>query len=302
MKNINKTLLILASGLIFGCSMQKNTQSTVDSFPTFSYEGHRGARGLYPENSIGAMKTAIDLPAVTTLEMDCHITKDKKVVVYHDDYLNPKFVQYANGDPLQGADNKGLIYSYTYQELQKFDIGSKINPDFPQQKKVKTQIALLADLIDASEKYAAEKRKKPMFYNIETKSVDGKDGVYHPKPQEFSDLVLQTVIEKGIAPRTVIQSFDKRTIQYINKIYPQIKTSYLIDAKNKKSIQELIDDLGFTPFIISPNYKLVTKDFIKEAHKKGVKVIPWTVNDKNEIERLKSLKVDGIISDYPNLF
>lgn len=100
-------------------------------------------------------------------------------------------------------------------------------------KKVKTQIALLSELIDASEKYAKEKRKTPMFYNIETKSVNGKDGVYHPLPQEFSDLVLQVVIDKGIAARTVIQSFDKRTIQYINKIYPQIKTSYLIDAKNK---------------------------------------------------------------------
>lgn len=135
MKNINKTLLILASGLIFGCSMQKNTPSTIDSFPTFSYEGHRGARGLYPENSIGAMKTAIDLPTVTTLEMDCHITKDKKVVVYHDDYLNPKFVQYANGEQLQGADNKGLIYSYNYDDLKKFDIGSKVYADFPEQKK-----------------------------------------------------------------------------------------------------------------------------------------------------------------------
>ncbi|WP_240458405.1 glycerophosphodiester phosphodiesterase family protein [Sphingobacterium luzhongxinii] len=271
-------------------------------FPSFSYEGHRGARGLYPENSIGAMKVAIDLPKVTTLEMDCHITKDKKVVVYHDDYLNPKFVTYTDGRELKGKDIKGTLYSYNWKELKAFDLGLKGNVDFPQQKKISTPIALLSDLIDQSEAYAREKRQSPMFYNIETKSREGKDHEWHPAPQEFSDLVLEVVIEKGIASRTVIQSFDKRTIQYINKHYPQIKTSYLIDAKNTKTIKELITDLGFKPFIISPNYKLVNANIVKEAHDLGVKVIPWTVNKKEEISALEALKVDGIISDYPNLF
>ncbi|TYP96891.1 glycerophosphoryl diester phosphodiesterase [Sphingobacterium allocomposti] len=277
-------------------------QGDTIAFPVFSYEGHRGARGLYPENSIGAMKTAIDLPKVTTLEMDCHITKDKKVVVYHDDSLNPKFVQYKNGEPLAGKDIKGIIYSYTYHELGAFDIGSKPYSDFPEQKKIKTSINLLSDLIDEAEAYAREKRKKPMFYNIETKSSPTKDHTYHPGPEEFSDLVLQIVVDKGIASRTVIQSFDKRTIQYINKVYPQIRTSYLIDAKNTKSVKDLVEELGFTPFIISPNFRLVTPDFLTQAKQRGIKIIPWTVNDKNEIKRLTSMGVDGIISDYPNLF
>ena len=283
------------------CSIFKSTSET-SKFPDFSYEGHRGARGLYPENSIGAMKLAIDLPTVTTLEMDCHITKDKKVVVYHDDYLNPKFVTYSNGAELKGKDIKGLIYSYNLKELEKFDLGLKGNVDFPEQKKISTNIALLSDLIDQAESYAKSKRKKPMFYNIETKSKDTNDHKAHPGPQEFSDLLLQVVIDKGIASRTVIQSFDKRTIQYINKTYPQIKTSYLIDVKGKKPINELVKDLGFKPFIISPNYKIVDTDFIKDAHKLGIKIIPWTVNSKDEINTLKELKVDGIISDYPNLF
>ncbi|WP_237249502.1 glycerophosphodiester phosphodiesterase family protein [Sphingobacterium faecale] len=271
-------------------------------FPTFSYEGHRGARGLYPENSIGAMKLAIDLPKVTTLEMDCHITKDKKVVVYHDDYLNPKFVTYKNGQELRGKDIKGIIYSYTWDELKGFDLGLKGNKDFPDQKKVATPIALLKDLIKESEAYTKEKKRPSMFYNIETKSRDGKDHEWHPAPQEFSDLILEVVIEQGIAPRTVIQSFDKRTIQYINKTYPQIKTSYLIGEKNSKSIKELVAELGFTPFIISPHYSIVNASFIKEAHDLGIKIIPWTVNDKKRITELETLKVDGIISDYPNLF
>ncbi|MFD1770665.1 glycerophosphodiester phosphodiesterase family protein [Sphingobacterium suaedae] len=301
------TLAMTAMLLHAACGLlpdkkQLTMDKTTLAFPSFSYEGHRGARGLYPENSIGAMKTAIDLPKVTTLEMDCHITKDKKVVVYHDDSLNPKFVQYHNGKPLTGKDNKGLIYSYTFEELAAFDIGSKPYSDFPNQQKVKTSIDLLSDLIQQSEEYAQEKRQTPMFYNIETKSSPAKDNMYHPGPEEFSDLVLQVVVDKGIASRTVIQSFDKRTIQYINKMYPQIKTSYLIDAKNTKSIDELLAELGFKPFIISPNFKLVSADFLAQAKKHGIKVIPWTVNEKDEMQRLISLGVDGIISDYPNLF
>ncbi|WP_235049494.1 glycerophosphodiester phosphodiesterase family protein [Sphingobacterium paucimobilis] len=271
-------------------------------FPTFSYEGHRGARGLYPENTIGAMKLAIDLPKVTTLEMDCHITKDKKVVVYHDDYLNPKFVTYKDGSELKGKDIKGTIYKYTWKELGNFDIGLKGNIDFPQQQKTPASLNLLKDLIKESEAYAKEKKRAPMFYNIETKSKEGKDHEWHPAPQEFSDLILEVVIEQGIAARTVIQSFDKRTIQYINKNYPQIKTSYLIGAKNSKSIKELVAELGFTPFIISPHYSSVNADFVKEAHNLGIKIIPWTVNDKKGIIAQQALKVDGIITDYPNLF
>lgn len=295
----------LGLGVITSCNLSKKTtiKSTHNKdFPAFSYEGHRGARGLYPENSIGAMKVAIDLPKVTTLEMDCHITKDKKVIVYHDDFLNPKFVTYKTGKELSKQDNKALLYKYTFQELSKFDIGKKGNVDFPKQKKVSTSISLLSDLIDSSEAYAKEKRTAPMFYNIETKSKEGNDHKAHPAPQEFADLILEVVLEKNIAPRTVIQSFDKRTIQYIHKAYPQIKTSYLIDGKNTKTIQELVDELGFTPFIISPNYKLVSEKYVKDAHALGIKIIPWTVNSKEDIQALELLKVDGIISDYPNLF
>ena len=231
-KNVLSAIALSFSiGTITSCGLFKKNPDQMtqnQDFPSFSYEGHRGARGLYPENSIGAMKVAIDQAKVTTLEMDCHITKDKKVVVYHDDYLNPKFVTYNDGKELTGKDNKGLIYDYNLNQLMKFNLGLKGNIDFPQQKKTSTSISLLSDLIDESEAYAKEKRSAPLVYNIETKSKDGNDHKAHPIPQEFCDLVLEVILEKNIAPRTVIQSFDKRTIQYINKIYPQIKTSYLI--------------------------------------------------------------------------
>ncbi|RKO72884.1 glycerophosphodiester phosphodiesterase [Sphingobacterium puteale] len=284
------------------CSVMKDPAKTENSFPKLSLEAHRGGRGLYPEESIAAMKNSIDLPQVTTLEMDCHITKDRKVVVFHDDYLNPKFVLKPDGSELAEKDKSLKIFAINYKDLLKYDIGSKFYKEFPEQKKQVTRIAKLADLIDSTEAYALQKRNAPLFYNIEVKSSENKDGIYHPRVEEFVDLVVQVITEKKIAARTVIQSFDIRAVKYLNKAYPQIKVSYLIDANYAKNATETIEALGFTPFIISPQYKLVNRDFVKQYHKANVKVIPWTVNTKAEIEQLKVLKVDGIISDYPNLF
>lgn len=289
------TILLFAS-----CATQKKAQ-VQSVFPSFSAEGHRGARGLYPENSIGAMKLAIDLPLVTTLEMDCHITKDKKVIVYHDDFISPNFVTYKNGEELGREDSKQPVYSYTWQELGKFDIGSKSYKAFPFQKNINTSIVLLSDLIEKAEAYAHDKRAKPMFYNIEIKSMEGRDNVLHPPINEFTDLMLKIILDKGIAGRTVIQSFDKRAIRYVKKQYPQVKISYLVGGGNKMNIEELVADLGFKPFIISPNYKLVTEQFVTDAHRNKIKVIPWTVNSPADIDALRQLGVDGIISDYPNL-
>lgn len=301
--NLIIPILLFSMAFVQSCSTLSKSQKLMNkNFPEFSYEGHRGARGLYPENTIGAMKTAIDLPKVTTLELDCHITKDGKVIVYHDAFLNDKFVQYTDGSPLTEEDKKRPIYDFTYDELQKYDIGSKLYKDFPDQKKENTQINLLSDLIDAAEEYAKEKRDQPMYYNIEVKSKKGKEDEYHPKVDHFADLMLSVIIEKNIGNRTVIQSFDEDALRHVNEVYPQIKTSYLISGNNKKSISENIETLGFTPFIISPNYQIVNEDFVNDAHKKHIKIVPWTVNDKEKINELIEMNVDGIITDYPNLF
>jgi glycerophosphoryl diester phosphodiesterase len=282
--------------------MKDSAKSNSDNFPKLSLEAHRGGRGLYPEESITAMKNAIDLAKVTTLEMDCHITKDRKVVVFHDDYLNPKFVLKPNGAEISDKDKPLRIYDMLYKDLIKYDIGSKFYKEFPEQKKQVTRIAKLSDLIDSTEAYASLIRKAPMFYNIEVKSKEDKDGILHPRVEEFVDLMIQVITDRKIASRTVIQSFDSRAIKYLHKAYPQIKVSYLIDANYTKSVEQTIAALGFTPFIISPHYKIATSDYVKQCHKAGIKVIPWTVNTKQEIEQLKAVKVDGIISDYPNLF
>jgi glycerophosphoryl diester phosphodiesterase len=276
--------------------MNKTTQA---AFPLFDTEAHRGGRGLMPENTIPAMRNAIDI-GVTTLEMDTHITADGKVILSHDDGFNPLFASTPDGKEIAKADaHKYALYQMPYAEIVKFDVGSKYYDKFPQQQKIKVHIPLLADVIDSVQTYLKVKGKPQIFYNIETKSSTKNDGIYNPSPEKFVQLLMEVIEQKKITPYVVIQSFDKRTIQVLHQKYPQVKTSYLIE--NKNSFTDNLTDLGFTPFIYSPNYKLVTPELVKQCHDKGIKIIPWTVNTKEEITSLKALGVDGIISDYPNL-
>lgn len=269
-------------------------------FPSFSAEAHRGGRGLYPENTINAMLQTMKIDGITTLEMDTHIIKDGKVVVTHDDYLSPAFMLTPDGKDIPESDAKKYpVFGMDYAELRKFDLGTKYFASFPRQQKTKQYIPLLGDLIDSVQFDIKQNNRKQFFYNIETKCSEKGDGVTNPSPEVFVDLLMKVIEKKKITPYVVIQSFDKRTIQIINKKYPKVKTSFLI--ANRKTYEENMVDLGYKPFILSPVWQMVTPDLVKKAHGDGIKVIPWTANEAAEIQKLRDLKVDGIISDYPDV-
>ncbi|WP_233602960.1 glycerophosphodiester phosphodiesterase family protein [Pedobacter sp. KBW06] len=298
MKNATFLLCIAAIGLS-SCKTMQQPMTTTAQFPAFSNEGHRGGRGLMPENTIPAMQHAIDI-GVTTLEMDTHITKDQEVVVTHDDYLSPAFMLDPQGLEIPKSDaRKYAVFQMDYAALKQFDLGSKYYETFPQQKKMKSYIPRLGELIEAVQQYLKETGKKQVFYNIETKCSPEGDGLLNPDPETFVKLLMEVIEKKGIQPFVVIQSFDKRTLQVLHKKYPKVKTSYLV--ANKKSFEENIADLGFNPFILSPMYQMVNVELVKKCHEQQIKVIPWTVNTAKEIAELKALNVDGIISDYPDL-
>lgn len=266
------------------------------------YQGHRGCRGLMPENTIPAMLEAIR-QGVTTLEMDVVISRDKQVVVSHDHYMNADFCLTPEGNPITTKMEKDYrLYAMDYAEIRQWDAGSKVNPKFPQQHKMKAHKPLLTELIDSVENYVKINKLKPIKYNIETKSSVEGDNILQPEPREFVSLLIEVLKAKKILKRTTIQSFDKRTIQVLNQQNPKLSLAYLIAANNKSTPAELIASLGFRPAIISPEYRLVTTTYVEECHKEKMKVVVWTVNDKNEIERMKQLGVDGIISDYPDRF
>lgn len=280
------------------CKAQQANEMRNAPYPAFDREAHRGGRGLMPENTIPAMLNTVDM-GMETLEMDTHITADGKVIVSHDEYVNPLFSLTPDGKEIPKEDKqKYVLYKMNYADIAKFDVGSKEYSKFPQQKKMKVSMPLLADLIDAVQVHIKATGKRQVFYNIETKCSEKGDGVVNPDPETFVKLLMAVIIEKKILPYVVIQSFDKRTLQIINKKYPDIRTSWLVD--NKKTTTENMDDLGFKPFIYSPNYKMVTAEVVKECHDKGIKVLPWTPDTLEEINTLKGLGVDGIITDYPN--
>ena len=272
------------------------------NLPGFDKQGHRGCRGLMPENTIPAMIKALNL-GVTTLEMDVTITKDKKVVVSHDNWFSEEITTKPDGSFIGPREERKFnIYWMTYDQVKTFDVGLKPHPRFPTQEKMKVVKPLLSELIDSVKLYMMASRRPMPFYNIETKSQPEFDDVFHPKPEEFVDLLMAVVNEKGIADQVIIQSFDFRTLQYLHKKYPTIRTAMLVEDFDQRSFKEQLAALGFTPSIYSPAYKLVNEKMIKNCHKQHIKIIPWTVNTKEEIESLKKLGVDGIISDYPNLF
>ena len=288
------------------CSNTKKMQNTSSNEKyvqgEFDKQGHRGCRGLMPENTVPAMIYALGM-GVTTLEMDVVITKDKKVILSHEQWFGKEITTKPNGDFIGEREERTYnIYWMTYEQTKTFDVGMKPHPRFPQQQKMKATKPLLADVIDSVNKDMMTRRRPFPFYNIETKSNPEFDGVFQPKPEEFIELLMEVIKEKQIEDRVIIQSFDFRTLQYLHKKYPAIKTAMLIEDFDKRSLEQQLKALGFTPTIYSPAYQLVNENLLKSCHKLNMKVIPWTVNDKTKIEELKKMGVDGIITDYPNLF
>lgn len=273
-----------------------------DSPVPFDKQGHRGARGLMPENTIPAMIKAVDL-GVTTLEMDVVISKDKKVVVSHDPYFNSAIATQPDGRMLTSSEEKQYpLFGMDYDIIKQWDVGKRGHPLFAQQARIPAYKPLLAELIDSVEMYVKKNHLPAIRYNIETKSSIAGDGKFNPAPDEFIRLLVQVVQAKNITKRTIIQSFDIRTLQELHRTHPKIATSFLIDASAATNMDQNLKRMGFIPSIYSPEFRSVTPALITLCHEKGMRIIPWTVNDATEIKRLKDMGVDGIISDYPNLF
>lgn len=292
-------LIAAIATIVFSCSTTKPTTTFVKQ--SFDLQGHRGCRGLMPENTIDAMIKAIDL-GVTTLEMDLHISKDNYVVVSHDPYFNENITTTPEGKYLEkGEGPKRLLYQMNYDSIMKYDVGMKPHPDFPHQQKIEAFKPMLVELLYATESYAKEKGKS-MLYNIEIKSKPANDGKKHPPVETFVDLAMAAINAEGVTERTTIQSFDPRALKVMHRKYPAVSTSLLIEGDDKRTLSEQLKELGFTPNIYSPHYSLVTPELLKACHDKNIRVIPWTVNKLEDMKRLKTMGVDGLISDYPDLY
>jgi glycerophosphoryl diester phosphodiesterase len=268
--------------------------------PKFDVQGHRGARGLKPENTIPAFIIALNY-GVTTVELDVVITKDKQVVVSHEPWISGIICTKADSTPIAPGDKSFNIYQMEYKDVALFDCGLKVNPRFPEQEKMSVHKPLLRDVIIAVEDHIKSYSQYEVDYNIEIKSMKAGDNKFHPAPEEYSDLVYQLIDQYLPWERVVIQSFDFRVLKYWNKKYPNVRLAALVEKlPSPKAARETLNTLGFIPSIYSPDQLLLDQESISIMHQKKIRVIPWTVNETEDMKRLKSWGVDGIITDYPN--
>ncbi|MCL5126870.1 glycerophosphodiester phosphodiesterase family protein [Algibacter sp. L4_22] len=262
---------------------------------SFDLQGHRGARGLAPENTIQAFEKALAL-GVNTLELDVVISKDNKVVVSHEPWLNDEVTLDSKGKNITKEDALAFnIYKNKYKKIKSYDVGSIGNPKFLLQEKEKTYKPLLSEVIAFAE---AENDK--IRYNIEIKSTptDEKNG-FQPSVAEFSDLVIEQLKNAKLPlERITIQSFDSRVLEYIHKTYPGFILAFLTYQNDFETNMKM---LSFVPEIYSPYYILLNKNEVETIHNSNMKIIPWTVNKKEDMINLLKIGVDGIITDYPNI-
>lgn len=269
---------------------------------SFDKQGHRGCRGLLPENTVPAMLQALAL-GVTTLEMDVCITADDQVILSHEPFFNHEISLHPDGRPVTEAEEKSLnIFRMTYAQVSRYDVGMRPHPRFPRQVKMAAVKPRLADLLDSVKQYMMMARRPFPFFNIETKSLPAGDNIYHPEPARFVELLMTVIRDKQLEDFVIIQSFDPRTLQYLHQHYPAVRTALLMEADDKRNLEQQLKDLGFAPTVYSPDWRMVNAPLIEDCHRRGIKIIPWTVNEAGKIRELKSMGVDGIITDYPDLF
>ena len=269
----------------------------------FEIQGHRGCRGLRPENTIPAFIHALNL-GVKTLELDVVISKDKKVVVSHDPFFNPDIS--TSPDGIQVSEESDYnTYQLTYKTIRKFDVGQIQNPHFPEQQTETTFKPLLSAVFKAVKKHCKENKIPLPNYNIELKSLPEEYHISQPEVKEFSDLVYQQVSKYLKPEQLTIQSFDPAVLKFWHEqmktgAYNSIKLSHLIEPLENNDVDFQLAILGFKPDIWSPYFKVLTKEKVQELHQRGIKVIPWTVNELKDMKKIKEMGCDGLITDYPD--
>jgi len=257
--------------------------------PTVEVQGHRGARGMRPENTLAAFRYALGV-GVDVLELDVVVTKDEQLVVAHDLFLNPAICLAPGGGPITG---RVPLRSLTLEELRRYDCGTLRNPRFPRQRPVPGErIPTLEEvftLLETTDGAAGVR------LNIEAKSVPSRPDLTFT-PAGWAEALAEALATPSRRARVTVQSFDHRILRALKARLPDVVIAALI-AESLPDLVELARDLGAG--IISPNLEWITGPVVDALQRAGVRVIPWTANTEDEWARLLDLGVDGIITDDP---
>jgi glycerophosphoryl diester phosphodiesterase len=259
-------------------------------------QGHRGARGHLPENTLEGFIKAIDLGA-STLEMDVVVSADRQLVVSHEAWMNDMICSLPGGEPIPPGKGRSYnLYRMTYAEIRTFDCGKRGHAGFPSQAPRPAFKPLLKEVFQTVEAHWKKNNTTPVSYNIEIKT-EAEDGPFNPPAGEFAALIMAELTLYGFRERITLQSFDVRILRELQKMNSPFQAGLLVE--NEVDLSAL-NALGFMPQFYNPWFGLVSQELVEVVHAKGMKIIPWTVNEAMDMERLISMGVDGIITDYPD--
>ena len=260
-------------------------------------QGHRGCRGLYPENSLPAFQHALEL-GVQVLEMDVCLSADGQVVVSHEPYMNALYASHPSGEPVLKSEEASLnLYRMTYADIKRYDVGKRGNRLFPEQRAVAAVKPLLREVLALGEK-KKKKTGKPVYYNIEIKSDPAEYGKSQPADVAAFSKAVHAVIDGQVDwTYVVLQSFDFQVLKYWHGVWGSVSLSALVENESPTFV---LSELGFTPAIYSSSYRQLDASRIAFSHANNMRVIPWTVNVREDMQKMIDLGVDGLITDYPN--
>lgn len=254
--------------------------------------GHRGARAMRPENTIPAFEYALTA-GVDVLELDLGVTKDNKLVIIHDQMINPEICLDPNNKKIT---RPTPVNSLTLSELKTYDCGALKNSKFEKQKpEPGTRVPSFDQFAQWLETHP-NPRAKTVKLNVEMKSEESQPEL-SPDPATFAKLLISALKRHKLMSRTIIQSFDFRTLVEARKLAPKAVISLLIENRPSESLVELAKK--YNAEIVSPNQEWLTVEDVTPAKAAGVKVVPWTANAEKEWKKLVEMGVDGIISDDP---
>ena len=262
--------------------------------------GHRGCRGLFPENTLPAFLHALAL-GVDVLELDVVISQDQQVVVSHEPWLAAHLGPGPAGEPIDPLREREFnLYQLPYATIRRCGVGARPHPDFPGQQPIASYRPLLREVLQATEAAARWLGRPLPGYSVELKSDPTSDDLFHPRPAAFVRLVLAELAAARALPRTTLLSFDARILQAARQQVPAQPLCLLSEEPTPAG--QLFAQLGFVPETFGPDYRLLSAAVVQDlaARYPALRLVPWTMNEPADLRRVIAWGVAGITTDYPD--
>ena len=254
--------------------------------------GHRGCRGLLPENTIEAFQKALTYN-IDGIEWDVVVNKDKHLVISHEEFMSKDYCLTPNHKEIK-RENDHLLYHLTQKEIEQYDCGSKPYDKFPEQTHFRAYKPLVQEAFEK-----LDLGDKILLFEI--KSEQKNYNTAQPPIDEYIDIVLKEVSKSPYRNNIVFMSFDALLLNALHKKAPEFPLVFLHESIGK-SAKKILSEINFTPYALGIYHKFIRKPMIDYSHDKNIKVFAWTVNKSKDFNRLKKIGIDVIITDYPNLF